>query len=631
MTRTPQTSRRHRDWQQIVDKMTQENDLTRFLAKMLDLQILIVAGNCGAVWRIDEQGQMGPATARPTELGLASPPSPLLGMLTEAASRGLERRANVVLKIEHDVPDLPGQAGTHIFVTVLKSEGRCDAVTAVIADCRNDQTAAASGPMRTVAAGLYESFVARRHAREHRAYAQRVRNAMALLGVCHDGRGFGGACLNLVNELASQYGCQRVSLGWIRGRRVKVRAISGTEHFKRHSPEVAKLELVMAECLDQQQPILYPTGEGAEPLLAHAVVAAHRQLTEEHPNRSVVSIPLRCGQDWVGVLTLERETVDRDGRFNSEDLIGVQLIGDVIGPVLADRRGADRYLPVHAWHSFERAVGYVVGPKHVAWKLLALVVIAALVYVAVGTWNYRVTAPFVLEARSMRIVPTLYEGRLSEVFVEPGALVRAGQPLAGLYDTELKLQLFETKSQLKLAVLERSQATAERDQAKAAQALARAEQVQARIDLLEYQIDKATIRSPIDGVVLSGYWHDKVGGMLQLGEAMFEIAPINELVAVVRVDESDFNRLDPENLPTGQLATRSQPEQRFEIRGERLMPMAAPVEAANAFELRCGISAPAQWMRPGMEGLAKLDVGERPIWWIATHKMVDTARLWLWW
>ena len=119
--------------------------------------------------------------------------------------------------------------------------------------------------------------------------------------------------------------------------------------------------------------------------------------------------------------------------------------------------------------------------------------------------------------------------------------------------------------------------------------------------------------------------------MVDLGEPMFEIAPMRDLVAVVRVDEADFNQLDPENLPVGELATRSQPEQRIPIRGERLMPMATPVEATNAFELRCAVDEPAEWMRPGMEGLAKLEVGERRIWWIATHKVVDTVRLWVWW
>ena len=464
MTQIPQTSRRQKDWRHVVDKMAQETDAARFLAKMLELQILLVAGTCGAVWRIDERGQMVSATAWPTELGLASPPSPALDMLTKGAMQGLERGTNAVLKIEHDHPDPSAGHATHLLVTLLRHEGRTEAVVAVIADCRNDQAASGTGPMRALAAGLYESFAAKRRAHEYQAQAQRVRNAMALLGVCHDGRGFGGACLNLVNELASQYGCQRVSVGWIKGRRIKIKAISGTEHFKRHSPEVAKLELVMAECLDQQQPILYPVPEGSEPLLAHAVVAAHRQLTEEHPNRSAVSIPLRDGQDWVGVLTLERETVGRSGGFDGEQMIGLQLVGDVVGPG-PGRSPRGRPLSAGAGVALAGAGGRVPdrGLKHVAWKLLALLVIALLVYIGVGTWDYRVTAPFVLEARSMRVVPALYEGRLSEVHVEPGVVVRANQPLAGLYDTELKLQLFEAQSELKLTILERSQATAERD------------------------------------------------------------------------------------------------------------------------------------------------------------------------
>ena len=39
----------------------------------------------------------------------------------------------------------------------------------------------------------------------------------------------------------------------------------------------------------------------------------------------------------------------------------------------------------------------------------------------------------------------------------------------------------------------------------------------------------------------------------------------------------------------------------------------------------------APWMRPGMEGLAKLEVGDRRLIWIATRRISDTLRLWLWW
>jgi len=39
----------------------------------------------------------------------------------------------------------------------------------------------------------------------------------------------------------------------------------------------------------------------------------------------------------------------------------------------------------------------------------------------------------------------------------------------------------------------------------------------------------------------------------------------------------------------------------------------------------------ASWWRPGMSGVAKVDVGPRNVFWILTHRTVDFFRLLLWW
>ena len=629
MTQATSTDRPRREWGRVVDQINQTSDRAVFNSAMLELQRHIVAGRYGVLWGLDENGQLKRVHAWPDELAQLDPNAAVMKMLTQAAGTAIQRKSSVVLKI--DIDQQPGEAtdtGSHVFVTTMRREGRIEALSTVVADCRDDQVASATGPMRELAAGLYSGFVTRSDIQEYQNQAQRVHRAMALLAVCQEGRGFEGACLNLVNELTSEYACSRVSLGWIHGRHVKVVAISGTEHLKRQSEHVGTLETVMAECLDQQQPIICPVPSDAEPLLAHAVVAAHRKLTDPSSKHHTLSIPLRQGEQWVGVITLERS---ESTGFNSEEITQLQLIGDVLGPALADRKDGDRWLIVHAWHSVRDAASYLTGPKHVAWKLAAILVLCLLAYAVFGSWTYRVTAPFVLEAQSKRVVPAVYEGRLAEVLVEPGMAVLGGEVLAKLDDTELQLQLIEANSELQLTQLERSQAMAEADQAAAAQAQARSKQIEARIKLLRHQVSQTTIKAPEDGIVLSGYWHDKVGGVVDQGQTMFEVAPLDDLVALVRVGESDINQIDPSQPPVGRLATRSQPAEKFDIEAIRIVPLATPVDGSNVFEMRCRIDEAAYWLRPGMEGLAKIDIGERRIMWILTHRVIDTVRLWLWW
>ena len=616
-------------WGQLVRRVNSVDTPKDFLAAMLDLQCRIVAAKCGAMWVAQQGGSPGLALAWPQKLVDAPPDSPLKQLLARAAASGFERGVSHVLKIEPEDAGPERDVHGYIAVTVMRHGDKVTAVSTTVAECRDPQVIRQTTPMRELAAGLYETFEARRRAEGFRMDAEQVRRAMALLAVAQDGRGFNGAALNLVNELARQYDCTRVTLGWVKGNAVRAVAMSDTSDLKRHSEQVALVESAMAEALDQQQPIVYPVPDEAEPLLAHAVLHAHRSLAGEQRGRCTLSIPLRDGEELVGVLTFEKTDTTIHG-FPPEPIRQLQLVADAVGPFMSDRRAGDRWLAVHAWHSVRDAAEYVVGPKHVGWKMLALGVLGLLAVVTFCTWPYKITADFALEANSKRIVPAPYQATIEDVRVEPGNRVATGDLLATLDATELKLQLAEAEAELRIHLVDRSQATAERKQAEAQQAQAAIEQARARINLLTYRIDHATIRSPIDGYILAGKWHDKIGGVVEQGEQLFEIAPLHDLIAVAKVDESDINAIAAMDRLAGVVAARSMPAKGFDVEVIQIVPLANPVEAKNVFEVRCRIEDPAPWLRPGMEGLAKIEAGDRRIGWILTHRIVDTLRLWLW-
>ena len=52
-----------------------------------------------------------------------------------------------------------------------------------------------------------------------------------------------------------------------------------------------------------------------------------------------------------------------------------------------------------------------------------------------------------------------------------------------------------------------------------------------------------------------------------------------------------------------------------------LEEMGAQIILGNTFHL---------WLRPGMEGVGKVSVGERKLIWIFTHSLFDWFRLWSW-
>ena len=66
--------------------------------------------------------------------------------------------------------------------------------------------------------------------------------------------------------------------------------------------------------------------------------------------------------------------------------------------------------------------------------------------------------------------------------------------------------------------------------------------------------------------------------------------------------------------------------------GSGLTPSALYIgHGQNAFEVRCKLSNTPAWFRPGMEGQARFNTQNRSIAWIASRRIIDTLKVWLWW
>ena len=63
---------------------------------------------------------------------------------------------------------------------------------------------------------------------------------------------------------------------------------------------------------------------------------------------------------------------------------------------------------------------------------------------------------------------------------------------------------------------------------------------------------------------------------------------------------------------------------------ERVTPLATTADGRNYFRVEAALEEQVDALRPGMEGIAKVDVGRRRLLWIWTHEMIDWLRLWAW-
>ena len=199
-----------------------------------------------------------------------------------------------------------------------------------------------------------------------------------------------------------------------------------------------------------------------------------------------------------------------------------------------------------------------------------------------------------------------------------------------LDDTELRLELEQIRANLDgqrgayLAAL----ADPDKMGGEAKLIQARVRQLEAHEKLLTFQIKRAMLVATETGVVISGDWYEKEGVRVARGAPIFELAAIGQLRAAIHVDEADIDHVSEESR--GVLAIRARPDEIFAYTVHRIVPVGEAQRGRQVFMVRADLDDHADWMRPGMQGMAKIDAGEARIIWIATHKLIDFLRLKIW-
>jgi multidrug resistance efflux pump len=539
-----------------------------------------------------------------------------------------------------DVGGPPNQndESQYCLVTLLRTETEIVAVSAVITRCRTLDLARQRLVSMQLVAGYFELYNLKRQSENNRAIAISHQRVLQLSRAVADAEGFLSAAMNLCNELANAAGATRVSLGWLKGRNVKVKALSHTEEFDKKQELIVQLEKTMEECFDQECPVLHdPTGGGSD-----AVTRQASALSRAQGGHIVLSLPLRRHAEIEGVITLEFLPTVQLGPKVMEDLA---LAVDLLAPQLYDRHENDRWLITKAALSAEHVLEETLGPRHWVAKLITGGVIILLLiltnFLNLLLWahvdirpTYRVTAPFTFAAIDKRSLCAPFDGYIRDVFVRPGDEIKPGQLLATLDTSELILKKAEADSQALSHLRQADKARADNTKiADYESEMDQSRQYKAESDLFAWQIAHARITAPdglVGGEVLKGDLTDKIGTPVKEGDELMEVAQRDRLRAELSANERDIQ--DIHEGQSGYLATTSLPSAKFPFTVERVIPLGQAKEANNVFTVYAKLDAnkfSPSW-RPGMAGEARVDVGRRTWAWIWTHRLIDFIRLKTW-
>ncbi len=352
----------------------------------------------------------------------------------------------------------------------------------------------------------------------------------------------------------------------------------------------------------------------------------------------VVSLPLRENDRIIGIVTVE-STAEGPADIGSIELVQSAL--DLVSPVLNVRKSDDRTVAARAWVSTVKGGAWLVGTRHTVWKLAGLLALIAGITVTFVHVPYRVEAPVEVQARVKYTMSMPFDGVVEslEPGVLPGKVVQKGDLLATMDTTRQNVQAADARAQFAQAQKEADGYRQARKFVEAQQAEQRAKQARAHLDEAEDEIARAKMTAPITGTIIAGDLSDKIGAAGKLGDAIFQIAPLDDLIVIARVSDRDIAMIKDEveageNATHGDIATKAAPGRKTPIIVERIVPLAQAKEGKNTFEVRCRLikgSAQTAALRPGMEGFVKLDTGRRTLLDIGTRRIRDQLRLWLWW
>jgi hypothetical protein len=455
------------------------------------------------------------------------------------------------------------------------------------------------------------------------ADADAARRALMLQAVVLSHAAFARSATAFATELAGEFGCARVTLGFVRRGNIELAAVSHGAGEALVGAGFDAIAAAMDEAVQQTASLCLPVRAGAR----SAIRIAHTRLLQRHGG-AVASVPLIHAGEVVGALTCEwsAEPADAAQRVGT-----IETIASLVGPVLNLMRLRETPLRERALSTARRGWRRLrdVSDRRVQAGIVAA--LAILVLLCALPAPYRVGGHARIEGALQRALVAPSDGFLKVVHVRPGDRIKQGQLLVEMADQDLLLQRRKWVSELAQQESANAVALARSDRSALVVAMARAEQARAQLALVDADIARSGIVAPFDGVVIQGDLAQSIGSPVERGKPLLLVAPGEAFRVVVEVDERDVAELHAGQK--GSLSLAALPWDALPITVSRITPIARAVDGNNVFEVEAEIAPGRQRVRPGLEGVAKIDVAQRPLAWGWTHRLVEWLRLkaWAWW
>jgi len=441
----------------------------------------------------------------------------------------------------------------------------------------------------------------------------------------------------VVTQIGRQLECLRVSLGWVVSGQLRIVAMSDGVVVE-EGAAIPELNQAMLEAVHQGTLLALPQ----ELPSAEKITLAHQALLKTQGLAGVMTVPLAFQGKVYGAITCERSAPSEvlylalrqdapKGHFTVGEQNWLLSVAEGLAPLLNLQYMLHRpwYERVSTWgrQLFRR----LQDPTERALRAAAVAAVLVLAYLLLWPAGNAISANAKLEGSVQRVLSAPLDGYLRNVHVRPGDVVKQGQVLAELSDDDLQSSRRGIEAEITQHENAFAEAFARGDRGQVAMAQSKIAESRAQLELLDQQLSRSRLTAPFDGVVIAGDLHQQLGAPVKRGDSLLTLAPGLDWRVILQVSESHV-----QDIQRGQLAhlrLAAMPGQVIPLVIERVTPIARNVGEGVRYEVEAkpkGVGAGLSGLRPGLEGVAHIDLPDQPLVWRWVTRSWNWLRM-VWW
>jgi RND family efflux transporter MFP subunit len=403
--------------------------------------------------------------------------------------------------------------------------------------------------------------------------------------------------------------------------KLQVKAVSGLDQIRLGDAEVSRLrDLLEWAAVSNDEIHIKQAGDEVESE-REETRAKFAEYFEQTGMRAFFAIPLLDDAGRIGILSFE----SRDPNFLTD--AHVEMIRILAAQTTVALRNAELYKEVPFIGVIEplmqRKKKFMAMEKRRRALTLAIAV-AMVLFLVFFPIPMRLVGDASVAPQSTAQIQPEVDGMVRSVAVHEGETVKQGAVLGELDDWDYRSALAAAQAKYAGALAEMNRALSSNDGTEAGIQRLQADFWSSEVERARERLEKATLRSPIDGIVATPNVETMVGRHLSKGDTFAEVVNTSRAQVDVSIDQDDVAYLKPGAEASVKL--ESFPTRTFKGNVVIISPKSVSNGDDRIFFARVSIPNPEGKIRSGMQGRGKVGAGWRP----AGYVLLRRPLMWIW-